>query len=93
MSMGTHIKGIRPADDKFKKMLAAYRACEAVGIRPPDDVCDFFNGDTPSDNGLLVSLEDHKAVTEYSDDMVSGFDVEIAKLPKDIKIIRFYNSW
>jgi hypothetical protein len=30
---------------------------------------------------------------EWSDDMQSGFEVEVSKIPSWIKKIRFYNSW
>ena len=44
--------------------------------------------------GVIVKDDIMKAaIEEYSEDMGSGYDVDIRKLPFNIKIIRFYNSW
>ena len=33
------------------------------------------------------------ALTPWRDDMQEGFEVDVTKLPKNITVIRFYNSW
>jgi hypothetical protein len=92
MSMGTHVIGFRPPDEKYKKMLKAYQACVDAGIVTPREVDDFFNNLTPDPNGIEVEL--NKAVTAWTDgDMCQGYEVDVTKLPKDVKIIRFYNSY
>jgi hypothetical protein len=102
MGMSTSICGIKPADDTFQKMKAVYDACETAGIQVPKEVSDFFCDDTPDSNGVIVPLHKHanrtstyhKAITEihvgYPE---AGFYVDVTKLPPDVKIIKFWNSW
>jgi hypothetical protein len=91
MSMSTRIVGFRPPNEKWKKMKAAWDACEAAGVMPPKDVRDFFEGDEPDAAGVVVDIR--QAVTPVDKNMTDGFDVDITKLPKDVNIIRFENSY
>jgi hypothetical protein len=95
MGMSTHVVGIKPADAKFKEMLAIYRACEKAKVSIPKEVDDFFDGETPDESGVVVSLEASAKgpVQEWQDDSAEGYEVDLRKLPADIKILRFYNSW
>jgi len=93
MSMSTHVTGFKPPDDKWKKMKAVYDACKAAGIHPPEDVDDFFGSSPPDDRGVEVEIERHPCTKKYSDDMRQGFEIDIRKLPPDVTIIRFYNSY
>ena len=96
MSMSKHIIGIKPPDDKWLAMKAAYNACILAKISVPDEVTRFFNGDEPDALGVQVrqsTLIASGAVTDYSADMKDGFEIDITKLPKDVKIIRVYNSY
>jgi len=94
MGMSTHIVGFRPADERWKKMKAAYEACEMAGIAVPKDVEEFFGYEPPGDKpGMEVEIEDSEAVSEWSDESRSGYEIDVAKLPKDIAVIRVYNSW
>jgi hypothetical protein len=53
---------------------------------------DFFDGEGPGDKpGMEVQLTD--AVKEWSDDSRSGYEIDVTKLPKDVSVIRVYNSW
>lgn len=91
MSMSTHVVAFRPADEKWKQMKTVYDACRKAGVPTPEEVDDFFNGETPDENGVEVNIE--QAKQEWRDYSREGFEIDISKLPKDIKIIRFYNSW
>ena len=93
MGMSTYVIGIVPADAKFLKMKMIWELCEENDVEIPDEVVDFFNNERPDDKGVRIHLEDNVAVSNYNEDASSGFEVEIDKLPKDVKIIRFYNSW
>lgn len=100
MGMSTHVVGIRPADERFKKMLAAYEACVAAGIEPPKSVQEFFNDERPDPSGVIVDLGsyynnngNHASVQIWREDNRDGFEIELDKLPDGIKIVRFYNSW
>ena len=74
-------------------MAAVWTACETAGVDIPDDVLDFFDGDErgPDQPGAVIDIE--QAVTAYVDDAQQGYDVDITKLPKSLRIIRFYNAW
>jgi len=89
--MSTNVVAFRPADEKWKQMKTIYDACKKAGISTPKEVDDFFDGETPDENGVEVDIE--QAMRKWHDDSGEGFEVDISKLPKDIKIIRFYNSW
>jgi hypothetical protein len=96
MSMSLHVEGFIPPDAKFQKMFEVYRACEKAGVDIPAEVDEFFNGETPDAAGVRVSLtygpKYKDAVKEYEGDEGMGYDVDLRKLPADIKILRFlYN--
>lgn len=92
MSMSSHAVGIRPPNEKWKKMKAIWDACVAAGLEIPEEVENFFDGEPPDAKGVIVDLDEHSGVEPYSADMRSGFEIHLDKLPKDVKIIRFYNS-
>ena len=92
MGMSTHIVGFRPADEKWTKMKAVWDACVIAGQPVPKDVISFFNYDNPGDKpGIEVPLGD--ALTPWQDLSREGYQVDVSRLPKDVKFIRFYNSW
>lgn len=92
MSMSTHVVGFRPADEKWEKMKAVWDACKTAGVEVPQGVERFFGGEGPGDKpGMEVDLSG--AVIEWSAEMKNGYEVNLAKLPPDVTIIRFYNSY
>ncbi len=96
MSMSTHVVGFKPPDEKWKMMKAAYDACTAAGIPVPDDLCEFFGDNPPDDEGVKVDEDKLKqcgAVRKWAAKMRDGFEVDITKLPRDVKVVRFFNSY
>lgn len=93
MSMSKYVEGIIPPDKKWKEMKAVYDACEKAGVGLPIDVDAFFDGEIPHDKGAVINLMDHSAITPVMEEMTDGYEVEIAKLPKNVKFIRIYISW
>lgn len=98
MGMSTHIIGIKPPDAKWRTMKEVYDACKGAGVGLPIEVQRFFEKDienygAPDPKGVLTEIEEGGAVTVYGDDSQSGFEVDVTKLPPDVKIVRFYNSW
>ena len=92
MSMSMRVVGIRPPTDEYKKKVAAYVACEAAGVEPPEALVDFFDGVEAKyvdPNGMQVDLYEHPAVKEYQGDAEEGFDVNLADLPEGVTILRF----
>ena len=99
MSMSTHVFGIKPPDDRFKTMYEVWRVCLKAKVTPPKEVLDFFADEEPDEAGVRISLDyfvgtkAYPAVTEYSEEMGQGYEVDLRKLPADIKILRFVNSY
>lgn len=93
MGMSTHVIGIKPPDEKWKKMKAIWDACSAAGIEPPGEVVSFFDYTAPDPLGVEVAIEKSRSVKEYTDDMRSGFEVDLKALPEDVTVLRFWNSW
>lgn len=94
MGMSSSVKGIKPPDETWKKMKAVWDACVTAGIETPVEVDEFFGWENPDKEGVIVNRDKlGDAVEEYNDEYSSGYQVHIDKLPKDIKIIRFTNSW
>lgn len=102
MSMSTFVVGFKPPDEKFKKMKAVWDACEAAGIKLPDDAVEYFERtigkwEMPDPTGIQVDLDPSGAaclaVTRWHAESRQGFQIDLRQLDPDIKIIRFYNSW
>ena len=97
MSMSTCVMGIRPPDDEWKKRVAAWKACKEAYLDPPQELEEYFDNlncyDPEEDQGPLISLGDEPYCKKYNSEGASGFEIEIAKLPKGLTHIRFFNSW
>jgi len=98
MSMSTHVVGFRPPDEKWKKMKAVWEACKKADMDPPEEVQDFFEYEGPDDQGVEVreeALRKAGAISQWEDKdgSASGYEIDVTKLPKDVKIVRVYNSW
>lgn len=103
MGLSTYIIGIKPADEQWRQMKAVWDACNVVGIQPPTEVTDFFDDAPPNEKGVEVEINfnrydlkdkrNHPAVSFINDDGREFWDVDISKLPADVKIVRFVNSW
>lgn len=92
MGISTHVVGFRRADKKWNNMKKIWDACEAAGVETPRDVLKFFDGEDPGDRPGM-EIEIGKAITPFKNDREDGFEIEIDELPKDVKVLRFYNSW
>ncbi len=96
MSMSTYIIGVVPPDEDWKKMKQVYDACIEADIDIPDDVWTFFDKEEPDEDGVLLDLLDKKefAICRPWGDMDSdGFELDVCDIPKNVKTLRFYNSW
>lgn len=92
MSMSTHVVGFRPADEKWEQMKTIWLACTKAGIGAPEEVLDFFEHEDPIGKpGIEISIDN--ALKEWADDYRSGYELDVSKLPPNIRIIRFYNSY
>jgi len=94
MGMSTHVVGFKPPDDKWKKMKAVYDACQKAGINPPEEVFNFFGGSSePDDQGVEVAIQKLPCTKKFSSESKQGFEIDLKKLPPDVTVIRFYNSY
>jgi hypothetical protein len=93
MSMSTHIVGFKPPDDNWKKMKAIWDACEAGGVNIPEEVLSFFDGEKPDEMGVEIDLEGDPCIREIEKESQQGYEVDITRLPKAVKFVRFFNSY
>lgn len=99
MGMSTNIIGFIPPDEQWNKFKKVWDVCAEAGTEPPDEVYDFFEGEPPSKHGKEIELQWNndplvkESVKEWKVGMREGFEVDLTKLPKNIKVLRFYNSW
>lgn len=95
MGMSTSVYGFKPPDEKWLEMKKVYDACVEAKIPIPKEVDCFFEGEKPDDSGVRVQLRDTECLRRYSDSdyCAEGFELVIDKLPKDVKIVLFLNSW
>ena len=93
MTMSTHVMGIKPADETYKRMLAAYEACTAAVVPVPAEVQKFFDFEKPEPTGVSVNLDKDGAVRKWEGEAASGFEVDLGQLDPTIRVLRFYNAW
>ncbi len=91
MSAMLVISGIIPADEKWNKMKGIYDSCVSMNISVPEEVLEFFDYGKPDDKGREIYLTDTEY--EWHDENYSGYEIELSKIPKDIKYIRVYISY
>lgn len=70
-------------------MADVWFACKAANVVVPDAVEAFFDEGEPDPHGQEV----HIPSREWSAEMRHGMEIEVAKIPAKVKIIRFYNSY
>jgi hypothetical protein len=93
MGMSTRVEGFRPPDALWEQMEAIWEACTRAGVPVPDEVAAFFEDGKPDPTGVEVDLGASGAVRPWRDDYREGFEVDVRKLPRDVTVLRFYNSW
>lgn len=91
MGMRTHVYGVKPLDEKWKKMKKVYDSCIEANVEIPEEVDDFFEGEPPNEIGVEVDISN--SLEKYHEDMREGFIVNLKMLPKHVTKIVFYNSY
>lgn len=92
MGMSTWVMGFIPPDAKWNQMREVYNACRSAKVPVPKEVDEFFYGVDPNDS-LGREVEIKEAVREYTAEAVDGREVDLSKLPPEVKFVRFYNGW
>ena len=91
MGVSLYVEGYRKADEQWNKMKAIWNACHDAKISVPKEVDVFFDYHNPNKmTGKKIDIS--SAIVEYSGDCASGFEIDITRLPKDIRHIRAYLS-
>jgi hypothetical protein len=93
MGMCTHVEGVIPANARYNQMLSIYNECRRAGVTIPVEVDGFFQGEEPDGKGIVLELNKHACCYEYNNDSCVGFEIDITKLPQEVKFIRFFNSY
>lgn len=91
MSQSLRLYGFVPPDEKWERMAKIYFACKEAKIDPPPEVEAFFEDGEPDPQGQEIGLN-HLA-REYTADMHWGLEIDIAKIPENVKTIRFYIAY
>lgn len=94
MGMSSHVVGYFEANEEYRKKAAAFAACAAAGVDPPDSLRNHDPGEVgPDAPGPMLELHNHRAVKKYQRDRQTGFEIDLEKLPEGVRYLRFYNSW
>lgn len=96
MGMSTSIVGVRDLDKQFAKMAAVKEACEKAGIEYPPGLLAYFS--SPGENIAYLRQEMEEvdisaAITKTSEDATNTWEVDLKKLPEDVKAVRFSNGY
>lgn len=93
MGMSSRVTGFAPPDVEWKKMKAVWDACKTANVPAPKEVSEYFDWRTPDETGVEVRIPD-SMVREFSPfDGADGWEVDLSKLPKNVKFLRFVNSY
>jgi hypothetical protein len=89
MSTNLSVIGLRDENDPSHiKMVKAKEALDAAEIEWPKEVYDYFDGSRYSDTPLEVKIPNN----EWGNDYVSGYEILVSEIPKNVKKIRVYLS-
>ena len=74
-------------------MEAVYYACLAAKLTVPDEVTKFFGDENPEDNeDFNVDLTESFSVTSLDNDFTEGCEIDLKKIPKDVKILKVFTT-
>ena len=91
MGMSVNIWGVRDLSKQFRLMMNVKIACDLGKIDYPKDIYDFFGPDAyESEEYLAEKMETIKIeFDEPNIDDIDRYEVDLLKLPEDVKKIRF----
>ena len=92
MSTSYDVIGMKVQDEKWEKMKNVWNTCRVAGIDVPEEVETFFDWNNPNEmHGMQVDISN--AISQPSLEEYVAWDVDIDKLPPDIKVVRFRISY
>lgn len=90
MSVTTVVIGIRPPDEEYHKMKAAWDACEAAGIDIPEPLYAYFDYQMPDGVGIRTEIPSKEWT---NGDMCEGQEICLADIPDSITHIRVFQCY
>ncbi len=97
MGMCSYVIGFKPKDEKYDRMKLVYECCVHAQVTIPDEVTKYFGDYNLDDAGIRIDDLPNDCYKEWfspdKNEAAQGIEVYLDKLPDDIKIIRFVNSW
>jgi hypothetical protein len=93
--MSSYVQGLRDMDGEFKKMLEMKRLCDAKGFSYPSEVRTYFGSNIGesekymTEQMLKVDIPS-KIVADDNDGII---EIDVKDIPKEVKKIRFINSF
>lgn len=94
--MLTCVYGIKNLDEEFDNMIKIKLDCEKKGIKYPEHLYEYFFNPCKSIKYLREQIEFvsiKEAICIKNKDKVDGWQVDLSKLPKNVKAIRFENLY
>jgi hypothetical protein len=97
MSMSTYIQAFRDFDSKWNEMMKIKLLCDKNKISYPKEVSDYFGEEAEESQSYLEQelnkIDTKKWTKEWNEDSRQGFEIEVKDIPKEVKTIRFVNSY
>lgn len=93
MSKQMVVQGFRVYDEEWRRMTAVQEACVSAQVKIPLEVIAYFDGTKDGQPGytkLEFDVRNSIAVKEWEGDEAFGVEVDLTKLPMDVKTLRVY---
>lgn len=98
MGMSTNIVAFIPdTDETYQKHKKVLLACLEADVELPKTTAEYFNYSYPQEcaleEKLTFDLKEGEHYQIFKNDWSRGFEIDLNKIPKEVKTIRFYNSF
>jgi len=94
MGVDLGVKGIRDLDGKFAEMMKIKKLCEKSKISYPIEVQQYFGPSIGEDEELITEemsdIDINGCMKEWGNEYAQGYEIDVKKIPKDVKKIRVY---
>lgn len=97
MGCSIGVEGVRDLDGRFAEMMEVKQLCDKRDMSYPKEVQEYFKGYLgESDEYIKKGMEaieiPKAAQREGSNDYQDFIEIELSKLPEELKVLRFYLS-
>jgi len=84
-SVNLQVTALCKPDDQFQSMKKVWEACTEALLDVPDEVYEYFGEEGPGDDDMMA--EDVE-LTEFSENMVDGWQINLSELPENAEILQ-----